>query len=161
MQSNVYELKIIIYAASRHFLAWLVRTATVSNPAPACTTRCGTPSYRYSRLIPWRGPAAPRLDLNARRRRRATSPDRSAETQRVSNPTPRFALHVTGRDAPHPDSLPTCHAKASFRMRRCIARSSHFYRAKFILKHRGRQRSIVAQTPAMTPRLSYEKGKVT
>ena len=72
-----------------------------------------------------------------------------------------IALHVTGKDAPHADSLATCNANASFCMRLCTARSSHFYRAKFILKLRACQRSIVAQTPAMMPRLSYEKGKVT
>jgi len=35
----------------------------------------------------------------------------------------------------------------------CIARASHFYRAKFILKLCIDRRSIVLQMPAMTPDL--------
>ncbi len=50
-------------------------------------------------------------------------------------------------------SLPRCNANASLRMRLCIARASHFYRTKFILKLCIDRRSIILQMPAMTPDL--------
>jgi hypothetical protein len=116
-------------------------------------------AYRATHLA---GPPSPRPDSNRRRRRSrdaARSSGRNPARLR-SCPAPSHCT-VTHKDAPHADSLPRCNANASFCMRLCTARSSHFYRAKFILKLRGGQRSIVAQTPAMMPRLSYEKGKVT
>jgi hypothetical protein len=60
----------------------------------------------------------------------------------------------------HAESLPTCNANASSRMTLCIARASHFYRAKFIPQLCVNRRTIVSQIPAMTPALSKE-GKVT
>jgi hypothetical protein len=51
--------------------------------------------------------------------------DATAELKRAPN--------ISCNDAVTPkDSLPTCNEKPWFRMRLCIARSSHFYRAKFI-----------------------------
>jgi hypothetical protein len=61
--------------------------------------------------------------------------------------TTMCALHVRC------NFLPTCNAKALLCMRLCIARASHFYRAKFIPKVGDDRRSIVSQIPAMTPDL--------
>jgi hypothetical protein len=62
-----------------------------------------------------------------------------------------LSLRMTDNDAAATDSLPRCNAEASLRMRPCLARASHFHRAKFIPKPGAGQQSIVAQIPAMTP----------
>jgi hypothetical protein len=51
------------------------------------------------------------------------------------------------------DLLPACNAKAPSRMRRCVARASHFYRAKFIPQFFVNRRKIILQIPAMMPGL--------
>jgi hypothetical protein len=48
-------------------------------------------------------------------------------------------------------SLRICNAKATLRMRLCIARRSHLHRAKFIPQLSVDRRKIVSQNPAMMP----------
>lgn len=48
-------------------------------------------------------------------------------------------------------SLRICNAKATLRMRLCIARRSHLHRAKFIPQLSVNRRKIVSQNPAMMP----------
>jgi hypothetical protein len=55
----------------------------------------------------------------------------------------------TGAICTQQDSLPTCNEKTMFRMRLCIARSSHFYRAKFILTFSSISEQFDSQNPAM------------
>jgi hypothetical protein len=57
----------------------------------------------------------------------------------------------------HQRSLRTCNAKASLRMRLCMARSSHLNRVKFILNFPSVGRTIASPNPAMTPGLFYGK----
>jgi hypothetical protein len=57
------------------------------------------------------------------------------------------------KQAMHRHLLQACNAKVSSRMRRCVARASHFYRAKFIAQFFVHRRKIILQIPAMMPGL--------
>jgi hypothetical protein len=54
-----------------------------------------------------------------------------------------FAFAAAADCPMHQNSLPTCNANASSRMTLCIARTSHFYRAKFIPQLYVNRRTIV------------------
>jgi hypothetical protein len=154
MQSNAYELKIIIYAALRW--PWKPKCpSSRSVPNLIGLTTSGRTTIK----------AAPRAETPRRglpERRRDSSPGRRLwaapclscrflDSARIHSSV--ISLRMTDSDAVATDSLPTCNAEACLRMRHCIARASHFHRAKFIPNPGAGQRSIVAQIPAMMPSL--------
>ena len=79
----------------------------------------------------------------------------TVELKRVSKCQPQTA---TQRQQ---DSLPRCNEKTLFRMRLCIARSSHFSRAKFILNFPSIGEQSLSQNLAMKLGLFFGDWKVT